>query len=536
MIRLLFFPLVILPFIQFCISISLSPPSLAQEWEVQVKPQGTLMVTDMRFPSASIAQNYAEGLVTLDRDNKWVPCLARDWRWVDDRTIEFKLREGVRFHNGEEFNADAVKINWEAYKRMKSPRPYQFTVLPDETILEVIEEYMVRFIFPEPEGLAFVKFRWFFQIAPAFFDTYEMSENNWGYLPEAGPWGTGPFKLVEGNSLIAKPADRAVLEAFEDYWDPRYPKIKRVVFDNTFLRNREEAMRLCREEEGLVDIVNFIRPLDTLKIAESRFAKVVKSRDVTSLAGYINMRKTESKWKDVRLRKAINYAINREELWKYAAKGNAFNLGGHIPPGEYGHNPELSLYTYDTERARSLLKKAGYPVGFEVRIITIEPWKLETQIISKMLGRIGLQATFDVLTFSEYYRKVYMPGLDNPPEKQDWDLTVDYYHDWYGNTGSTFLTWGVLEESYIRWIEYDIAYEEMWKEMAGTVDKKTQEEKIRQMMEYIYEQAYLFFIYSPLSLYSVNKEVNFAPQKFGLLRLKETSVTDKHWSIREENQ
>ena len=68
--------------------------------------------------------------------------------------------------------------------------------------------------------------------------------------------------------------------------------------------------------------------------------------------------------------------------------------------------------------------------------------------------------------------------------------------------------------------------------MAKTVDTEVQEEKIRRMEQYIYDRAYALFIYSPLSLYAVNKEVSFVPQKFSLLRLKETSVTDNHWSVR----
>ncbi len=67
----------------------------------------------------------------------------------------------------------------------------------------------------------------FYQIAPAFFAKHKMPERSWGYLPIAGPWGTGPFKLVEGSSLFARPSDRPVLEAYNRYWDPRYPKVKR---------------------------------------------------------------------------------------------------------------------------------------------------------------------------------------------------------------------------------------------------------------------------------------------------------------------
>ena len=67
--------------------------------------------------------------------------MAEDWRWLNDRTIDFKLREGVRFHNGEKFNAEAVFINWENYRKMEIPNGSFFLVLPDETLFEIIDEY-----------------------------------------------------------------------------------------------------------------------------------------------------------------------------------------------------------------------------------------------------------------------------------------------------------------------------------------------------------------------------------------------------------
>ena len=528
--------LAILAFIQFSLGTVFLPPSLAQEWKVRVKLRGTLKVVDLWEPPSSVMWNYAESLVTLDRDNNYVPCLAEDWRWIEDRTIEFKLRKGVTFHNGEKFNAEAVRVNWEEYRRMESPKPLRHEQLPDETTFEMIDDYTVRFTFPEPDGLALLRFWTFNQFAPTFFSEHKFDEGNWGYLPEPGPWGIGPFRLVEGGVRYARPSDRVILEAYEGYWDRRYPKVERVIFDNTLIGDRREAMRLCKETEGAVDIVSFIRPLDTLKVAMSKFAKVVKSRDVTVLGSWFNQRKRDSKWRDVRLRRALNYAINRKELWKYGAKGNAYNLEGFlIPAGAYGHNAKTP-YTYDTTKARSLLAKAGYEEGFEVKVITIEAWKLEVQIIRRMLERIGLKAKFDVLTHPEFLRKVCIPILDKPPEEQDWDMVIGCVADWYGHAGASILSLGFIEDSFFRWIEYDPVYEEMWKDMARTVDPKVQEEKSRKMVQYIYERGLTLPIYSPLTLYAVNKQVNFVPQKDRRLRLKETSVTDNHWSVSGEKK
>jgi hypothetical protein len=84
-------------------------------------------------------------------------------------------------------------------------------------------------------------------------------------------------------------------------------------------------------------------------------------------------------------------------------------------------------------------------------------------------------------------------------------------------------------------MEYDAIYEKMWKEMARTVDFEVQEGKIQELEKYVYDRAHLLYIYSPVTLYAVNKEVNLIPQKDGWLRFKETSVTEKHWSIRGKN-
>jgi peptide/nickel transport system substrate-binding protein len=519
--------------LQFGVVISLTSSSMSEEWKIR-KPRGTLKVMDLFDPSPSAVVNYAEPLITLDKDNNWVPCLAEDWRWKDERTIEFKLRESVKFHNGEEFDAEVVQINWREYQKMTSPRPLRFTVLPDEAVLETIDRYTVRFTLPEPDGLALVKFLWFFQIAPSFFTQCKFENMNWGYLSVAGPWGTGPFKLVEGSSRYGRPSDQVVLEAYERYWDRRFPMLKRVIFKNNLLGDREEAIRLCRDEEGFVDIVSFLRPLDTLRVAESVFAKVVKCKDITLLYALFNQRQRDSEWKDIRLRKAVNHAINREELLRYAARGNAYNLGGFLPAGAYGHNPDLNIYTYDTSKARKLLVEAGYPNGFEVKMITVEPWKLESQIISKMLERIGLKVQLEVLAHPQFFKKLYRPLLDKRPEEQDWDICIWHIYDVYGHP-AVFLAVSYTEESDFRWTEYDPEYEKMWREMARTPDRKAQEERLRNMVRYIYDRSHSSFIYCPLSLYAVNKEVDFVPQKRKLLRLKETSVTENHWSIRGQN-
>ena len=513
------------------LTIVLPSATLAQE---RVTPRGTLKAVDLRDCPASILYNYGEGLVTTDKDNNFVPCLAESWKWIGERTMEFNLRRGVTFHNGEKFNAGAVKINWEAYKALDLPG-WGFVTIPDETEFEIVDEYTVRFTFPEPDGIALVKFVHFYQMAPTFFSKHKFSNGSWGALPEPGPWGTGPFQLVEGGATWGTLGDRAKLEAYDKYWDPRYPKVKTLIFENSLMKDIEETTRLCRETEGSVDIVSFIRPLDTFKVATSPYARVVKSKDSTQTHSGINQRKKDSKWRDIRLRKALNYAINREELLEYAVKGNAYNLGGHIPPGARGHNPNLTLYTYDTVKAKALLAEAGYPDGFEITFIAPEAQKLEAQVMKTMFERIGLKVKLDVTSYIEWLRKVWVRS-EKEAQAQEWDVSVCSNNDAWGHSGLSHLTYPYLDASDVRWIVYDPTFEGMWKDMARTIDEAAQDEKMRQLDQYVYDRAYAIFIYSALDLYAVNKAVNFVPNKSTSLGLKETSVADNHWSVRSSTE
>ena len=144
--------------LSFCCFNFASPSVLlAKDSAVGINPRGTLRVVDLWSVAGSVEMNYAEGLVMLDKDNNFVPCLAEEWKWINDRTIEFRLRQGVFFHNGEPFNAEVVRINREAYKALKFPN-LPFGTISDETVLEIVNEYTVRFIFPEPDGMALAKF------------------------------------------------------------------------------------------------------------------------------------------------------------------------------------------------------------------------------------------------------------------------------------------------------------------------------------------------------------------------------------------
>ena len=121
----------------------MSAQTFAHDWEVR-KARGTFKVVDLWIPSVLVLWDCTEGLLTTDTNNNLIPCLAEDWRWINDQTIEFRLRKGVIFHNGEEFNAEAAKVNWRQYRKMKTPTAITLVNLDDATEFRVVDAYTVR--------------------------------------------------------------------------------------------------------------------------------------------------------------------------------------------------------------------------------------------------------------------------------------------------------------------------------------------------------------------------------------------------------
>ena len=122
-------------------------------------PRGELRIVDKHHENwAYIVLNIFEHLIERDKDGQLVPVLATSWRWLNDRTLEFTLRQGVKFHNGEVFDAEIVKLNWEENLRLRQPfAAGEFMNFKPGSRLEIIDPQTIRFSFPEPDGGALVK-------------------------------------------------------------------------------------------------------------------------------------------------------------------------------------------------------------------------------------------------------------------------------------------------------------------------------------------------------------------------------------------
>jgi peptide/nickel transport system substrate-binding protein len=350
-------------------------------------------------------------------------------------------------------------------------------------------------------------------------------------LNQAGPWGTGPYKLVEGFSLPDKRSDRVILEANPDYWDPsRFPRVKRIVFDNTL--SQKEGVELVKSGEGRVDLVTGLSPLETLRVAESPFAQVVKGRGALSpVFGMFNTRKTGSPWRDVRLRQAVNYAINREDLIRYATKGNGTIIPALVPDQGFGYDPDLTPYPFDPAKTRDLLREAGYPDGLALSLIAPEDLAVQATVVGKMLEQVGLTVEVQMLDAGAYNRKTFLSRLDASAQEQAWDIALASRRD-----AMNFPVFGeyhffALDGPY-NWIGETPALQGLYDQVLRTVDPEQQQALIRQMERHTHERAYFLFLYNPIELYAVNKAVDFVPDVH-FLNLAGAAVTERHWSLRQ---
>src|SRR5712691_6653469 len=245
----------------------------------------------------------------------------------------------------------------------------------------------------------------------------------------AGPWGTGPYKLVEGFSTPEKRADRVVFEVNTAYWDPiRMPRLQRIVFDYTL--GQKEAVERVKAAEGQVDLVSELSPLETLQVAQSPFAQVVKNRGaLMTVFGFFNMRKAGSPWHDLRLRQAVNLAINREDLIRYAAKGNGEIIPALVPRRGFGYDPDLPAYPFEPGQARQLLQDAGYPTGSAVTLIASEDLVIQATVVGKMIEQVGLTVELQILDQVAFNQQTLLSALEHPPEHQGWDIALTSWLD-----------------------------------------------------------------------------------------------------------
>jgi peptide/nickel transport system substrate-binding protein len=435
----------------------------------------------------TLLQQMFEGLARIDNEGRIQPALATAWVWVDDKTLELKLRKGVVFHNGEPFGAQAVRFSIERYLDPKTGFPAVGYLHSIEKVL-VVDPYTVRIRTKAPDGILMNWLAALVLISPPGY----FAERGEAYAAEH-PVGTGPFRFMEWNR-----GKQIVMAGNERYWAPGRPRFKRLIF--RFLPPEEQVAALLK---GQIDIVTEVPGTYTFDVVKSRVARVMKKLSFYTVGGSINI--STGPLSDLRVRQALNLAINREELIRYDLLNNGRPLATLTMPGEIGHNPHLKPYPYDPQRARQLLKEAGYPDGVRLKVIIKYQTERSAQILAKQLERVGIRLEV---------HKSPDATLSQDIQKGDWDFTFGGCPDPLAHSffvQSIFL-YSHSPFSIMRSPEYD----HLLDRMVATLDPGEQQRIGMEVDRYIYEQSLSPFTYQKIRIYGVNRGVEFEPSVTGM--------------------
>ena len=303
----------------------------------------------------TMIRNMFDGLVTRTHMGKVVPELAESWQQVDETTYIFTLRKGPKFHNGDPVTIDDVVFTFE---RVLKPNLSYSKSSPRRDLLgplikvEKIHDNQVRFILANPFP-PFLQALVHFQIVPM------------NYIQKVGdkvfaqkPIGAGPFKFVRADLDV-----EVLIERFNDYYggSPYLPPVEpaKVKFA-VFKIMPEPTTRVAALLAGEVSIVQAV-PADLVdRLKKSKSVQILTVEGTRAYQIELNNKKPP--FNDIRVRKAINYAINWEEIISNVYNGYGKRLTTCFLPSGFGYNPKLKLYHYNPKKAKTLLKEAGYAV------------------------------------------------------------------------------------------------------------------------------------------------------------------------------
>ncbi|WP_047985182.1 ABC transporter substrate-binding protein [Ornithinibacillus californiensis] len=364
------------------------------------------LVTDGE--SLKVSENIFDTLLNYEETTTNVtPGLAEDWEVSDDAlTYTFKLREGVKFHDGTEFNAEAVVYNFERWMSGDDAYIYYSAMFggfqgDEGHVIESVTatgDYEVQFKLNRPQA----PFLNNLAMGPFGIASPTALEEQGEAFGE-NPIGTGPFVFKEW-----KRNDTITLEKNSDYWDGE-PKLEQVIFRVI----PDNSARLTALQTGEIDLMDGVNPSDVAQVEGDDNLQVLFRPGMN--IGYFGLNTQMAPFDDVKVRQAVNYAVNKQEIIDAFYAGNADVAVNPYPSFMPGYNDEIEGYEFNPEKAKELLAEAGYPDGFEMELWAMtnprdympEPQKI-AEAIQADLADVGITAeiiTYDWTTYLDKLQK-----------------------------------------------------------------------------------------------------------------------------------
>lgn len=465
-------------------------------------------------PSSIVQANIYETLVNRDEDNNIIEGLATDWEPVDDSTYEFKLREGVTFHDGEAFTADVVKANLERIldEKVASPRYFLFEMISE---IEVVDEHTVRITteYPFAPLLAHLSHNGGAMASPKAIEAdYAAMEDGKdpGSVVSNNPVGTGFFKFDSWD-----PGNEIKLVKNDDYWGDK------VQLDAvTFKVIPESTTRNADLERGFVHITDPVQPIEVAEINNGDYATVLQKP--SSSLSFIGFNTEKAPFDNPKVRQAISMMINKEEIIEGVYEGFGIPAKGPLAPGIFGYNEDAKPLEYNVEEAKKLMEEAGYADGFKTSVWTNDdnPQRVDMAIIlQNSLKELNIDVSIEQMEFGTYLDKsasgehdMFILGWSTPTGDADYGTYALFHSSQKGNPGN---------RSFYENADVDALLDEGRRE----ADPDTRIEIYNKVQEHLIEEAPLVYIHHQEYLIGVsNKVKGFAIDTSGIYQLQDVTL------------
>ncbi len=396
--------------------------------------------------AAYMAQMYEQLLRVNPPDSaeKFTPLLAESWEKSDDGLVwTFKLRPNVKFHDGEPMNADAVVKSIELAKEKAGA---SFIWLPLDKV-EAVDDMTVQFTLKCPQPLELILGSEYaaYIVSPKALDAAAADENYWSSGVDAG---TGPY-MIESYT----PDQEIVLTKNPDYWggwkDGQYEKVLVQIVP-------EATTRQQMLEGGEVDIVTTV-PADSLDSFKNNPDYTVSIEPSSfNYTAFFNTMKPPLD--NAKVRQALAYAMPYEDIINIGANGLGAQSYGTAPAGVFPHSEDVKQYTYDIEKAKELLKEAGYEKGFPLKLTYASENSTEetfVPLIKDSFAQIGVDVTIEPMQFNEQWTL----AKTDPANAQD--IFVLLYWPTYSDAGADNLWsmfYGTKDAPHLNATNFNLSY------------------------------------------------------------------------------
>ena len=341
-------------------------------------------------PHHQVTRQIFETLVVRGVDGKLQPWLAEKWEYEDDTTLVMQIRKGVLFHNGEELKANDVLFSLKRMREDNTTAAMQVTAIDfDKSSVE--GEYTLKIVTHEPSPMLLAQLE---NPMAAIISEKSYSENSGNFF-DAGSIGTGPYKLVSYRS-----GDRVTLVGNDKYWIEGQPKINNLVIKII----TDGSSRAIEAESGGADIVYDISPNDVDRVDATDGVSMVRS--IGTKTEFISLNASNKPLDDIRVRQAIFYALDLDQIAAVAFGSYGLKATGIISPGVDGRVDLTSTFVArDISKAKELLAEAGYPEGLTLELTAPNTDQLRMDICEAaqaQLSEAGIQVKINYKEFNTW--------------------------------------------------------------------------------------------------------------------------------------